>query len=180
MKKYLLIVVIGDGPPYYWHTCIEENNQIYLENQLGGRGGDWHPNYYLLVLPNDKFSEADIKIVFVNGTVKYLFTNDSIISISLHGPVEQLLTSHDFTRMEMGLMENGSDAVLAFYQNKLGNSIPTSPYPIKPIRLKTINYKIEGKLIIKNIDTVVINSSGILAPGNWQGNWQGKKSNTGF
>jgi hypothetical protein len=34
MKKNLILVVLGvlmgceDGPPYYWHACIEENNQL--------------------------------------------------------------------------------------------------------------------------------------------------------
>jgi hypothetical protein len=186
MKKYLILVVLGvlmackDGPPYYWHACIEDNNQIYLVHKWSGGGASWNPNYYVKILPNGKLNDTDIRILFLKGTVDYLFANDSSISVSLHAPVEQLLTSKDFICMRMGFMENGSDAVIAYFQSMLGNSTPTSPYPIKPIPYKTINYKIEGKLIFYNRDTIVINSSGTLIKGNWQGNWQGKQNNTGF
>jgi hypothetical protein len=151
--------------PYYWNAEVLNNgNQVRLINMIFGQS-----YFYLNLLPAKKCICHNITLLSFSGNVKYIFKNDSSLSVDLFIKNNE----NKFAEYKAGMREDGKDWIFAYCGIQLGCSYENR-IEIESVPLKDIQYFVKGKILLNADDTLNIESQGKLSEGNWRGNWKGK------
>jgi hypothetical protein len=145
----------------YWNAEIYNNgNQVHLINMVLGRS-----LFFLHFLPDQKCTCKSSVLVSFSGKVKYLFKNDSSVSVDLY----KVENNSQFTVYNMGMREDGKDATFAFCSVPVDCSFDQIR---KSESIREIYYSVKGKILVGINDTLDIESEGKFIRGNWEGNWK--------